>query len=70
MGKIARLLFKLLTNSFLLTVFCIVISFFSIEGSFLQSFFGFFAIYGLFATVFVFLLHLFFVIISAAIKDK
>ena len=70
MARLSRILLRILTNSFVVSVSCLLIGFITPEGSLAQNVFGMIGVYGIVATFWIFIFHALSVILKFILRDK
>jgi hypothetical protein len=68
MAKLSKLVLRILTNSFIVSVLSLLIGFLCTPGSFIQQVFNGIGLYGTIITVYIFLFHLLVIFISFIVK--
>jgi hypothetical protein len=70
MVKVSKFLLKVLTNSFLVSIICLLVSFLCKEGTIANNVFGFIGFYGSLVTINVFFIFLIFFLLTPLFRGK
>jgi hypothetical protein len=70
MTNFSKLLFRILTNSFIVSMICLLVSVVSTEGTIIKNVFGFVGFYGSLLTINLFVLSLIFVLLASVFRER